>query len=273
MQIHVSADPAAFGDAVEPLLRADPVRGTVLISTLGTLQAGGSFGDEPPAFAWAVDRTGVVAAALHTPPRHVVCTDADPSTAAALVEAVAGPAATGVTGPARSARAAALARGGPWRVAVTETQYRLDAVLPPRRDVPGTARLTTERDDPLLEGWLRVFRVDTGISRAEDPRRVIAGRRRSGGHYWVWEDAAPTCLVGHTAPVYGVPRVGPVFTAREARGRGFAQRLTAHVCAALLAGGASALTLFADAANPASNAAYRAIGFRPVGETVEIDFG
>jgi predicted GNAT family acetyltransferase len=40
----------------------------------------------------------------------------------------------------------------------------------------------------------------------------------------------------------------------------------------LLAGGAVAVTLFADAANPVSNAAYRAIGFEPVGSVLEVGF-
>ena len=147
-----------------------------------------------------------------------------------------------------------------------------DAVVPPRRQVGGSFRITTAQDDPLLLEWLPRFDADAGLPADRDPVRSIDRRRRPGGGFWLWEDGGPTCLVGHTPLLCGVPRIGPVFTPRSARGQGYAQALTAAVCSALLARGAEAVTLFADAANPASNAAYLAIGFRPVGEIVEIAF-
>jgi predicted GNAT family acetyltransferase len=154
-----------------------------------------------------------------------------------------------------------------------ETQYRLDRVREPKRSVPGSARPATEADDALLEGWYRQFDEDIGQPDGPDPRRSIEGRRRSGGGFWLWEDGGPRCLVAHTPPLAGVPRIGPVFTARNSRNRGYGQALTAFVCERLLTAGASAVTLFADAANPASNAAYLAIGFEPVGSVIEVAFG
>ena len=47
--------------------------------------------------------------------------------------------------------------------------------------------------------------------------------------------------------------------------------LTAHICAELLAKGVVPM-LYADAANPSSNRAYRKIGFEKVGEVTEYAF-
>jgi predicted GNAT family acetyltransferase len=101
----------------------------------------------------------------------------------------------------------------------------------------------------------------------------LHGRIRAGGGLWIWDvDGEPVSMCGRTAPVCGVPRIGPVWTPREHRRRGFAAAISAFVCAEALSGGARACTLFADAANATSNGVYERIGFRRVAESVEADF-
>jgi predicted GNAT family acetyltransferase len=48
------------------------------------------------------------------------------------------------------------------------------------------------------------------------------------------------------------------------RGRGYAGAVTAEVSGAALAAGATDVVLFADAANPTSNALYQRIGYAPL---------
>jgi predicted GNAT family acetyltransferase len=70
-------------------------------------------------------------------------------------------------------------------------------------------------------------------------------------------------LTGANAPAFGVARIGPVYTAREQRGRGYASAGVAAVSRLLLDRGAR-VCLFTDQANPTSNRIYEALGFRPV---------
>jgi predicted GNAT family acetyltransferase len=79
-------------------------------------------------------------------------------------------------------------------------------------------------------------------------------------------------LVARKEPVFGVSRVGPVYTPPELRGRGYAGALTAHVSRRILDAGERAC-LYTDLANPTSNKIYAAIGYEPVADFVEYTFG
>jgi predicted GNAT family acetyltransferase len=273
VQVHTTEDYRAFAEAVGPLLRADPVTHTLMLGALAVFDVGASYGPGEASFAWVSDGGRVVAAGLSAPPHPLAVTAVDLAAVTPLTLAMRSQIPTGVVGPADAVRVCAESFDQPWHVAMEETQYRLDHVQQPRRSVPGAARPATNRDDELLHVWLGQFNEDTGVAHERDPQRSIDSRRRSGGGFWLWEDGVPVCLVGHTASLAGVPRIGPVFTTRDARGRGYGQALTAEVCGRLLSLGATALTLFADSANPASSAAYRAIGFAPVGGVLEVEFG
>jgi predicted GNAT family acetyltransferase len=68
-------------------------------------------------------------------------------------------------------------------------------------------------------------------------------------------------------PVIGISRavrIGPVYTPRSHRGRGFASAAVAELSRRLLADGRSWCLLFADVENPTSMALYRRIGFADV---------
>ena len=56
-------------------------------------------------------------------------------------------------------------------------------------------------------------------------------------------------------------RIGPVYTPRERRGRGFASSAVAEVAQRLASAG-ERVCLFTDQANPTSNGIYQALGFR-----------
>jgi hypothetical protein len=75
-------------------------------------------------------------------------------------------------------------------------------------------------------------------------------------------------MAGSTREVAGVVRIGPVYTAPPHRQRGYGGAVTTAASQAALAGGASAVVLFTDLANPTSNALYRRLGYRPVCDRV-----
>jgi predicted GNAT family acetyltransferase len=73
------------------------------------------------------------------------------------------------------------------------------------------------------------------------------------------------------APAFGVSRIGPVFTPRHFRGHGYGSAVTAAAAESARRDGVDEVVLFADLANPVSNAIYQRIGFEPVCDSVRID--
>jgi predicted GNAT family acetyltransferase len=89
---------------------------------------------------------------------------------------------------------------------------------------------------------------------------------------WMWEvDGEPVSLGGHREPVYGVSRVGPIYTPPEHRRHGYAGALTGEISAKLLASG-NQPCLYTDLANPTSNKIYAQLGYLPVTDFVDLTF-
>ena len=121
--------------------------------------------------------------------------------------------------------------------------------------------------------WYLAFDVDAAeqAGRAgahqmlEPPEEATVLPRIEQGRVWLWEDehGERVHLTGANPPAYGVARIGPVYTPREQRGRGYASAAVAEVSQLLLDDGLR-VCLFTDQANPTSNRVYEAIGYRPV---------
>ncbi|MBS43757.1 MAG: GNAT family N-acetyltransferase [Nocardioides sp.] len=136
----------------------------------------------------------------------------------------------------------------------------------------GSFRLATAHDLDLVVRWFHAFHAaaaeqagrggehgrELGLSDADLAARVDAGCVA------LWEvDGEPVHLTGSNPPAYGVVRVGPVYTPREHRGRGYASNAVHEVTRRALAAGHRAC-LFTDQANPTSNRVYTALGYAPV---------
>jgi predicted GNAT family acetyltransferase len=150
--------------------------------------------------------------------------------------------------------------------------------LRPPPPVPGDLRRVTRDDVELATEWMAAFVADAdeqagrspGASFHEVPDEDGMLRRIDGGRLWFWEDAgAPVHLIGVNAPSLGVARIGPVYTPKDQRGRGYASAAVAEASRRVLAGGARAC-LFTDQANPTSNALYRRLGYEPVTDMAEL---
>ena len=96
-------------------------------------------------------------------------------------------------------------------------------------------------------------------------------RRIDDGRVWFWvdPDERPVHVTGTNPPSFGVARIGPVYTPREERGRGWASAAVAEVSRRMLDDG-SRPCLFTDQANPTSNGVYVALGYQPVVDTVHM---
>jgi predicted GNAT family acetyltransferase len=117
---------------------------------------------------------------------------------------------------------------------------------------------------------MAAFFAETGLLVQADPVRSLEQRLAAGGTatiWWVGDE--PVALASRTPVLYGVPRIGPVWTQPAHRGAGYGAAVTAHVCSDAFAAGAQACTLYADADNATSNGVYLRLGFEPVGSVVE----
>jgi predicted GNAT family acetyltransferase len=160
--------------------------------------------------------------------------------------------------------------GGPQATPVMgQGLYAANAVSIPS-GIPGRLRLATDDDAPLLRGWADQFWAEAGARSSGDDE---VGPRIAAGLLFVWEvDGAVVSMVAVTVAQGGVSRVGLVYTPAENRKRGFASVCVASLTARELTTPGRTCMLYTDLANPTSNSIYQAVGYRRVGDAVELRF-
>ncbi|KUM78428.1 GNAT family N-acetyltransferase [Streptomyces curacoi] len=143
--------------------------------------------------------------------------------------------------------------------------YRLGTLTPPQPRAEGRGRVTGEKDHEQVVRWCREFCVDVreNVSMDAIDAGSWADTRFADKHFTFWEtpEGVPVSMAGSTSMVGGMVRVDPVYTPAHLRGRGYAGAVTVEVSRAALAAGATDVVLYADPANPTSNALYQRIGY------------
>jgi GNAT superfamily N-acetyltransferase len=286
--LHLTDDPAAFLSDAKGYLAADPVVTTVIATVSARLALGA--GREAPYLWWALAREGgaegeVVGVAMRTapfPPYPLYVLPMPDEAAVALARLLheRGEQVGGVNGALPAARvlaeeSARLAGGS----VVVHEHLRLFELgtlsMPPAPH--GRLRLATPDDAELCLTWFRDFEA-AAAEQAGRTGTLGVGEsftlddllgRIADGMIWLWEDAsgAAVHLTGANVPAHGVTRIGPVYTPREHRGRGYAGRAVAEVSRQFLDRGVRCC-LFTDQANPVSNRLYEGLGYRPVVDMV-----
>jgi len=262
-------DAAEFSDAAAPLLLSDVGRYNLMLGISHTLVTVPE--RYPEHRLWVVeDASGVVGAALRTPPFHLLIAGSVEPLAATGLEI------PGVNGTEpevhRFATAWTAATGGTSSVHLRLGVHRLDSV----EDVPvpsGRIRRAEPADRDLLVGWMLDFTREAGLQGGEEHAAVsIDARLDNDDDLVVWEDGGNVVsMSGSTYAPPGCGRVGPVYTPPDRRGRGYATALVAELSRRLLAAGRQPLFLYTDRANPTSNAIYRRIGYRHFADAAEVD--
>ena len=273
VRIHDSAD--EFCDVAEPLYRRDPVGNTI---ELTALRAGTVGGNALLLTVW--DDHGPVGAALQVPPYPLACNGLPASVHLMVANELARirPDISGVRGTRDLAtdftNAWSSVTGCTGTVAMSEMLYRLGALRPPV-GVPGAHRESTATDRAVVVDWVQQFFVETFSHHRDDAagQRFVDNAEAVGDRVILWEDAgAPVSMAMLRAPATGVSRIGPVFTPRKSRGRGYGSAVSAAAAHLARLDGVDDVVLFADLANPTSNAIYQRIGFEAVAESVRFDF-
>ena len=131
----------------------------------------------------------------------------------------------------------AAATGKQARVGQHTRLFELGDLVEPR-PVAGRLRPATLDEQALVASWYDAFMADAdeqagrepGESPHESPTEDEMSRRITSGRVFVWvdDDDRPVNVTAATAPAYGVSRIGPVYTPREQRGRGYASAAVAR---------------------------------------------
>ncbi|MGX9792056.1 GNAT family N-acetyltransferase [Mycobacterium sp. MMS18-G62] len=270
---HASVD--EFRAIAEPVYRRDPIAHTVELTLLGA----NKFPDD--SFLMTVwDDGTAVGAALQTPPYPLACNGIPLTAMGAVVTDLAAllPNLDGVRGVRNTAVAFADSwRGVTGRAATMSTEerlYRLGTLRKPN-GAAGAARLATGDDRARLLDWVELFFEET-FSQIRDEaagERFIDKANQVGDRFVLWDvDGDEVSMAMLRAPAAGVSRIGPVFTPQDRRAHGYGSAVTAAACELARQSGTRDVVLFADLANPTSNAIYQRIGFEPVVDQVRIDF-
>jgi uncharacterized protein len=281
MVVRRLSDPSEFLAAATPLLLADEARNNLILGLAGTLR------DRPgvyPEFRlWVVEEgSTLVGAALQTPPFNLVlAAPAEESATQQLAVAIAGdglplPGVVAAT-PEVDAFADAWESLGAGLRKLRRSQriYRITTVLRPG-GVQGQARVATPDDRELLVEWTRAFanEILTDVpSPAPDAEHTVESRLADeNGGFLLWEDGGPVSMAGWGGATPNGVRIGPVYTPRDRRSRGYGSAVTAAVSADQLAAGRRFCFLYTDLANPTSNKIYLDIGYEPICDALDYAF-
>jgi GNAT superfamily N-acetyltransferase len=274
MSVRLTSDPAEFQATTFPFLEQDPIRHTVILGNVAERAAGTRPADPSPSYFVSVhDDTGaVLGAAMRTPDRPVHLGALRADLAAEVAEAYADlvPELGSVAGDRAAVRAFAERWGELHGTTGTESKgarlHKLEKLTP--LPAEGSPRPMREDDVQVAAEWVSDgFREEFAT-----PDLPWAEHQLQRGTMWMWEaDGEPVSMVAYHLPLFGVCRVGPVYTPPEHRRHGYAGALTGDVSARILANGNQAC-LYTDLANPTSNKIYAQLGYVPVADFIELTF-
>jgi GNAT superfamily N-acetyltransferase len=277
MEVVPHADAGAFTRLARPLLEADPLRHTSVLTVLDSVRRGAS---TPADMLTVRDGDAVVGALLRTVDRPALVSGVPPRCAVdALVELGIDP--HGAQGPRAAAEAFAaawIARTAARTEIVMRTRLFALEELMPRVGVPGSSRVVAPDDEAaigVLAAWREAFGVEMGHGGAfaeQRPHALVRAQAATAGEL-LWEvDGAPVAQAAARAVTAGMSRIGPVYTPPEHRGHGYAAAVTAAAARWALDHGARHVLLYTDLANPTTNRLYPRLGFRPRYDALELRF-
>jgi len=273
-----SHDVAEYDDAAGGLLRADASRHTIGVNVIDSARRRATPLDPPELFGWWTDSVGnVTGCASITPPWPLLLDCVEESTLPSLAVGLRDRQVelAGVNGPTELAATFAVI----WR-SLSEQRvlvhdalrlFQLGSLIPPKREVDGSARLATDDDFALAVDWYVRFGVEVHGPMANVEPNVKLRLADEGIWLWCNSDGEPVSLASRTPAISGVARIGPVFTPRDQRGRGYAEALTYALSRSIVDEGSDAV-LFTDQANPTSNGIYTRLGYEPVMDRVMLTF-
>jgi uncharacterized protein len=147
--------------------------------------------------------------------------------------------------------------------------YAADSVTIPT-GVAGGLRQAIDADAALLRRWVDQFVAEAGVTPVAQDQ---IGPRIDAGLLFVWEvEDVAVSMAAVTAAQGEVSRVQYVYTPPELRNHGYASACVAALTERELGTAGRTCMLYTDLSNPTSNGIYQAVGYRHLGEAVELRF-
>lgn len=267
-------DPGEYLNRVGDFLRRLPVEHSVLLGTAAK-RVQRAEPNETDLWLWVEADNEVVAAAQHTPP-HGAYLSTGPEEAMRLLaqmlweERPRLPSVGGLRpAPEDFATEWANLGGPPAMLASGEGIYVASRVHAPAA-VLGALRPAEASDADLLRAWAEQLVAEALLTA---PGEDLIGPRIADGQIFVWEvDGQAVAMAAVTAAQGDVSRVHLVYTPPQNRRRGFASACVAAMTSGELANPGRLSMLYTDLANPTSNKIYQEVGYRRVGDTVQLQF-
>lgn len=269
--VHATPNASEYLRHAGDFLSTRPVEHSVLLTTAHRIA------DDPPGDAvwlWAEQDGRVVAAVQHVPPWQAYVSLLPDYAVAGLVGVLheLRPQLGGVGGmrPAAEAFARQWAGVAGRRVetALRQGVYVADTVHHPG-GVDGRLHRAEESDIEQVQRWSEAFQAEIGtqhVPRVDERPRVLSGL------CCLWEDGGgPVSMAAATRAYGGVVRVSLVYTPPVHRRRGYAAACVAAVTELQLRQ-SNRCMLYTDLANSTSNGVYQRVGYRQVGEAVDLRF-
>lgn len=177
------------------------------------------------------------------------------------------------------AKAYTARKGMTFEVKTNQGVYELTEVNPAVHPT-GTIRLLDERDMPFFPFWLEacqaIFAQGQSAATMPLPNDDEHYRYRlSKKNLYVLElevDGIPVSMAGLNREMQTVVGIGPVYTPPYFRGRGYASSCVAQLSQLALDKGFKKCVLYTDLSNPTSNSIYQKIGYRPICDSMHINF-
>jgi len=274
MQGGFTHDPGEYLNRVGDFLRGMPVEHNVLLSN-ASRRAGREQINDADLWLWVEAGNEVVAAAQHTPP-HGAYLSTGPGEAMRLMAQMLWeqrPWLPGVAGTTPSPGNFAdewVRLGGPPAVLESREGTYIASRVDAPADVLGALRIAELRDVDLLRAWAAEFMAETELTTSDED---LIGPRVEAGRMFVWEvDGQAVAMAAVTDAHGGVSRVHLVFTPPQNRKQGFASACVAAITSRELANPGRLCMLYTDVENPTSNKIYQGVGYRRVGDTVQLRF-
>ena len=272
MRLEFTSDWHRTDEIARAFLESSPIRNAVLITLLHARLT-----RPEPVRCWIAQDSGrTIGLALQSPLNDsALITKVNRRVARMIVQEIhgSGIALPGVLGDAGSAAsfAAEWAEVTKVPVLVTRTSrlYEVRRVREPRMP-EGRFRQATADDHALATEWAGNFASEGGEEIADvaaTVERLITERK-----IWLWETDVPVSMCVGSAPAAGIVVVQAVYTPSTSRNFGYAGACVATLSQRTLSQN-NRCVLYADIANPISNALYRRLGYEPVFEALAFSFG
>lgn len=276
MEWKVYTDPFAYAEQVGRLLYEREDEYSLFLGILEQIKAERY---EEYLLAVVFEEDGVAAACLMTPPHPlqlIVFKDV-PGIEAEVAMRLKGSGITvdSIIGDRGTARRFAEAwtgkAGGGYRILMDQGLYRADAVNRKLEKSPGSWRIASKKEAPLLEEWLLLFEQETGITvstPAQVAHRIDSFIEAKEVYVWEVNGEVVACMKKARPSKHGIT-VSFVYTPQKHRRKGYARTLVAEVTEELLQEYDFAM-LYTDLKNPTSNKIYTEIGYSQIANPVHL---